>query len=157
MSVKSPALSIVHSPCSRRALLQGLGVAALGSLVIGCGASGVSPAAATSTMCSATTVCISLTDAANRDLTTVGGAMMVDTSNDSIMVIRNAATTVVAISALCTHAGCGLNYDAGGKQLVCPCHNSVFTETGAVTQGPARQPLQVYVATLTADTITITV
>jgi thiosulfate dehydrogenase (quinone) large subunit len=56
------------------------------------------------------------------------------------VIIRDPGGQLVAMSAVCTHAGCEVTY-SGGK-LVCPCHNSVFNaRTGAVEQGPATQPL----------------
>ena len=51
---------------------------------------------------------------------------------------------MTALSAVCTHAGCQVSFQAGasGGQLVCPCHGSVFdAKTGAVIQGPAVTPL----------------
>jgi thiosulfate dehydrogenase [quinone] large subunit len=52
------------------------------------------------------------------------------------IVIRQANGTLVAHSAICTHAGCEVGYQGG--QIVCPCHGSVFdAKTGAVITGPA--------------------
>jgi thiosulfate dehydrogenase (quinone) large subunit len=52
------------------------------------------------------------------------------------IVIREANGTLVAHSAICTHAGCEVGYQGG--QIVCPCHGSVFdAKTGAVITGPA--------------------
>jgi Rieske Fe-S protein len=41
--------------------------------------------------------------------------------------------------ARCTHAGCALGVKDG--VAVCPCHGSRFAFDGAVTQGPATEPL----------------
>jgi len=43
--------------------------------------------------------------------------------------------------AKCTHAGCALGVRDGAA--VCPCHGSRFAFDGAVTQGPATEPLTV--------------
>ena len=52
------------------------------------------------------------------------------------IVVRQANGTLVAHSAICTHAGCEVGYQGG--QIVCPCHGSVFdAKTGAVITGPA--------------------
>jgi thiosulfate dehydrogenase [quinone] large subunit len=52
------------------------------------------------------------------------------------IVIRQANGTLIAHSAVCTHAGCEVGYQGG--QIVCPCHGSVFdAKTGAVITGPA--------------------
>ena len=136
-------------------MLQGLGVATVGLVVLdGCMSSGSSLPTATSKTCG-TCACIDLADPSNADLMTAGGAMVINTEGDTVMVIRMDATTVIALSAICTHAGCSLDFDAARERLTCPCHGSEFDETGRVTNGPARTPLKVYTATLANDTITV--
>jgi ubiquinol-cytochrome c reductase iron-sulfur subunit len=57
----------------------------------------------------------------------------------------------IAYSRICTHAGCPVAlYRARAKQLLCPCHQSLFdvTRDGAVVSGPAdhalpRLPLEI--------------
>ena len=44
-----------------------------------------------------------------------------------------------AINATCTHLGCLVKQAQSG--FACPCHGSQFTAVGAVTNGPATQPL----------------
>jgi cytochrome b6-f complex iron-sulfur subunit len=141
--------------CSRRELLRGLGAAAVGGLLLsGCPQSGPLPTARTTTCGSQ--LCIDITDPANTDLATTGGALLVDTSRDTIMVIRNTETDVIAISAVCTHAGCVMGYIPNQHVLDCGCHGSQFSEDGSVIQGPARRALKVYPATLSGTTITLT-
>lgn len=56
------------------------------------------------------------------------------------IVVRDASGRLSATSAICTHAGCPVEYQQG--TLYCPCHGSVFNaRTGAVEQGPAQTPL----------------
>jgi len=58
-------------------------------------------------------------------------------------VVHLSANTFVAFSAVCTHAGCPVQYDSSAVQFVCPCHGGVYdAKTGNVLQGPPQTPLQ---------------
>ncbi|MEP6640762.1 MAG: TQO small subunit DoxD [Gaiellales bacterium] len=62
------------------------------------------------------------------------------TTGSADVVIRQPDGALVALSAICTHAGCEVAYQGG--VLYCPCHGSRFNAaTGAVIQGPALLPL----------------
>jgi cytochrome b6-f complex iron-sulfur subunit len=142
--------------CSRRTVLEAIGVAAIAGIILdACGDNGADLAPATTTTCSAGT-CIDLTDAANATLTEVGGTMAFDADSDTILVARTSETEVIALSAVCTHAGCIVDYSATTGNVECDCHGSEFSTTGAVLRGPANKPLKMYTATLAGTTITIT-
>jgi Rieske Fe-S protein len=65
-----------------------------------------------------------------------------------IIVTRLANNQFAAVTSRCTHAGCTVGtYNKTSKLLVCPCHGSRYTATGAVNNGPASQPLAEYAAT----------
>lgn len=106
-------------------------------------------------MCGAN-LCVDLADPGNQPLTVADGALLVDAPSDTIMVIRTSDTTVVAVSAICTHAGCSLDFVPATKLLDCACHGSQFGEDGHVVKGPARRALRVYAASLANNVITIT-
>jgi arsenite oxidase small subunit len=57
------------------------------------------------------------------------------------MLMKKADGTVSALSILCTHVCCTCQYEAGTKQLYCPCHGSIFDQSGNVLQGPASTKL----------------
>jgi Rieske Fe-S protein len=140
--------------CSRRTVLRGLGVA-VGALVLeACQTSGGAQGSANVTACG-TGHCIDLTDAANQPLTAAGGALLFDAAGDTIIVIRTSTTQVIALSAICTHAGCLVDYNTGAQRLDCACHGSRFSATGGVLRGPAGRALKVYTATLTGTMITV--
>ena len=141
--------------CSRRAVLRGAGAAAFAALMPSCTSAGSSLLTAKSSSCATSGMCIDLTDPTNHPLATAGGAMLVDTNQDTIMVIRASGTDVVAVSAICTHAGCSMNFESGPEIVSCPCHGSQFGEDGRVLRGPATIPLRVYTATLANQIITI--
>ena len=88
-------------------------------------------------------------------LATVGGGVVVSAGGVPVAIIRTASDAVVALSAVCTHAGCTVGY-AGNQSLHCPCHGSSFSSTGAVTAGPASRPLERIAATLHAADVTLT-
>jgi nitrite reductase/ring-hydroxylating ferredoxin subunit len=56
--------------------------------------------------------------------------------------LRLAETGPIALLASCTHRGC--QPEPVGPLLICPCHGSEFSSTGAVSKGPAEQPLTRY-------------
>ncbi len=70
----------------------------------------------------------------------VGGAVVVAGPDGRPMAVtRPDASTVLALSAICTHQGCTVQ-PAGGE-LDCPCHGSTFDLHGDNTGGPAPVPL----------------
>lgn len=110
------------------------------------------------TMCG-TQLCMDLNDALNARLTMVDGTAVISASGESILLVRSSPTSVLAISNICTHAGCVVGYDRTNRVLNCPCHGSQFSLTGAVLRGPALQPLQRFTTQLDEATnqLTITV
>jgi thiosulfate dehydrogenase [quinone] large subunit len=65
------------------------------------------------------------------------------TSGDPALLIHLADGSVAAFSAICTHAGCTVQYSTAQKEIVCPCHGAVFdpARNAQVMRGPARRPL----------------
>ncbi|WP_158863843.1 Rieske (2Fe-2S) protein [Leifsonia sp. AG29] len=84
----------------------------------------------------------------------VGGAVAAALGSTPIVVAQPSAGTVVAFSAVCTHAGCTVAPQ--GKEFDCPCHGSRFdAKTGEPIQGPARDPLPKLTASVSGDTVTV--
>ena len=48
----------------------------------------------------------------------------------------------VALSKVCTHLGCLVEYEGPKKRLLCPCHAGVYDLEGKVVSGPPPKPLQ---------------
>lgn len=151
--------------CSRRSVLHGIGVAAAGGLLgaLGCSGGGGGPDAGMMGMpdadssCAAHTLCLDLTKPANAPLANVGGSIYVQSNGDFLIVVRASATQVDALSSICTHAGCTVNYNKNAMDLNCPCHGSQFNLNGSVARGPAAFPLKTYTATLDATNNLVTI
>jgi nitrite reductase/ring-hydroxylating ferredoxin subunit len=58
-----------------------------------------------------------------------------------VFLVRTGASSVDALSSVCTHLGCRVSWSAEGKELRCPCHGGVFDLHGAVKAGPPPAPL----------------
>jgi len=72
---------------------------------------------------------------------------------EPIFISKQADGSYVASRMLCTHKGCTLK--TAPDKLVCPCHHSEFTTTGAVTKGPATKPLQNFRVTADSQSIIV--
>jgi thiosulfate dehydrogenase (quinone) large subunit len=64
-------------------------------------------------------------------------------TGDPVVVVHTSAKDFFAYDAICTHAGCTVQYDPSSKMLVCPCHGGTFDPAhGAqVVSGPPPSPL----------------
>lgn len=63
------------------------------------------------------------------------------------------ADGVIALNSLCTHQGCTVDW--AGSEFACPCHGSKFSADGAVTSGPATEPLSAYEAKIEDDLVLV--
>jgi len=70
-------------------------------------------------------------------------AFLVPSSGDPGVVLKLSNGTFVAYDAVCTHAGCTVEFDPAQQVLACPCHGAVFDPAhhGAVLGGPTDTPL----------------
>jgi len=95
---------------------------------------------------------------ADSPLAKSGGSQIVDSSAGKIIVINEGSGNFAAFSAICTHKGAIVGYDASAKKLVCPKHGSEFDGvTGNVVKGPAEDALKSYPARETGTKVTLTV
>lgn len=64
-------------------------------------------------------------------------------SGDPAVIVHTSGSQFFAYDAVCTHAGCTVQYDPQYKLLVCPCHGGAFDPAhGAqVVAGPPPSPL----------------
>lgn len=57
------------------------------------------------------------------------------------VLVAHDASGFYAMSAVCTHLGCLVQYEREQHRMLCPCHGSRFSTDGHVVQGPAPRPL----------------
>jgi nitrite reductase/ring-hydroxylating ferredoxin subunit len=69
------------------------------------------------------------------------------------VVLGRDANGLYALSAICTHQQCDMSRDGSisGDGIVCACHGSHFSATGAAESGPAHSPLDHYAVELAAN------
>lgn len=78
--------------------------------------------------------------ASAEDIPREGGAI-VRRGLEKIAVYRDAQGAVHEHSAVCTHLGCIVHWNASEKTFDCPCHGSRYDPHGRVINGPANKPL----------------
>jgi Rieske Fe-S protein len=100
------------------------------------------------------TVDVKSLDADNKALVTT----QTGPDGKNILVVRQSATSYLALSMECQHQLCPVNPPQNGF-IDCPCHGSRYDMTGAVVNGPTTKPLKRYPLTFdaTAQTVTITI
>ena len=52
---------------------------------------------------------------------------------------RTAPDKLIALSAICPHRGCAVDWDASGGNFVCPCHDGRFSPGGDKLVGPSER------------------
>jgi glycine/D-amino acid oxidase-like deaminating enzyme/nitrite reductase/ring-hydroxylating ferredoxin subunit len=70
-----------------------------------------------------------------------GEGRVVDVAGEKTAVYADPAGRIRAVSAICTHLGCTVEFNPADVTWDCPCHGSRFATDGAVIQGPAARNL----------------
>jgi len=70
-----------------------------------------------------------------------GQGAVLHIEGERLAVYRDDAGQLHAVSALCTHFGCQVVFNASERSWDCPCHGSRFDVDGAVLDGPANKRL----------------
>jgi len=92
---------------------------------------------------------LDLTNAAYAGLKNKGGFAY----NNGIIIAHTSSDTYVAVSDVCTHQGCVVQFNSNA--FVCPCHFSTFALNGSVTGGPAPASLTKYNTMLTGNSLRV--
>jgi glycine/D-amino acid oxidase-like deaminating enzyme/nitrite reductase/ring-hydroxylating ferredoxin subunit len=70
-----------------------------------------------------------------------GTGKVVEIDGKKIAAYRDDQGEIFALSPVCTHAGCIVNWNGEEKSWDCPCHGARYDIRGQVLTGPAVQPL----------------
>ena len=81
---------------------------------------------------------------------------------DEVIPFRKERTFIVntdggllAISAICTHLHCIVNWNELLKKFECPCHGAKFNRYGEVLEGPPPRPLDLYKLQIVAGNLVV--
>jgi glycine/D-amino acid oxidase-like deaminating enzyme/nitrite reductase/ring-hydroxylating ferredoxin subunit len=71
-----------------------------------------------------------------------GSGRVIDLDGDPVGVYRDETGEVHAVSAVCTHLGCLVEWNDAERSWDCPCHGSRFDHDGTVLDTPAVDDLE---------------
>ena len=81
-------------------------------------------------------------------------ARKVAVANKPVIIIRT-DKEFVAFSAICTHLGCLVDFQADQHKVFCPCHAGTFDLKGQVVSGPPPKPLPEYKVSVVQDSVVV--
>jgi cytochrome b6-f complex iron-sulfur subunit len=140
---------------------QTLSLAAVATLITGCGGSPTSSSSnqlpeapiITSTIVNNT---ITLTIDGSSPLNASGSGALINASGRNFLVSRSGASGFTALTAVCTHEQCNVTHYQN-QVFECPCHGSQYSTSGAVIKGPANRSLQSFPTSFNNNVLTISV
>lgn len=72
------------------------------------------------------------------------------------ILVHTAAGEFKALSAVCTHLECIVQYRNETKQIWCACHNGQYNLSGKNIGGPPPRPLEEYKVNIRGDDVVVT-
>jgi cytochrome b6-f complex iron-sulfur subunit len=74
-----------------------------------------------------------------------GSVLMFKFGHSPAMLIHHPGDKWVAMTAVCTHLGCTVQYEPQADRIHCACHGGVYSAyTGANVSGPPPKPLKLF-------------
>jgi len=61
-----------------------------------------------------------------------------------VFVVKPSNADIYAMSNVCTHLSCRVNWKDDAKDFLCPCHDGHFDIEGEVLEGPPPRPMDRY-------------
>jgi len=72
------------------------------------------------------------------------------------LLVRTADGTYHALSAVCTHLNCTVQYREDLRQIWCACHNGLYDLEGRNVSGPPPRPLEVFEVHVQGEDVVVT-
>jgi cytochrome b6-f complex iron-sulfur subunit len=70
-----------------------------------------------------------------------GEAKFFEFAGSSAVLVKKRGGDLIALSAVCTHLGCIVQWEKAKQDFLCPCHAGLYTAEGTVISGPPPRPL----------------
>ncbi len=87
-------------------------------------------------------------------LSSIGGAVLVESVAGVFLLARTAESAFSAIDGVCSHQSCTVT-GVDGSVYVCGCHGSRYDRNGRVLHGPATAALRQFQTRFTSGVVTI--
>jgi len=84
-----------------------------------------------------------------------GDARFIEYAGSAAVLVRKRGGDLVALSAVCTHLGCIVQWESDKQDFLCPCHGGHYSADGIVTAGPPPKPLDKLPFTVTGGNIIV--
>jgi cytochrome b6-f complex iron-sulfur subunit len=85
-----------------------------------------------------------------------GSVLMFKFGTSPAMLIHHLDGTWVALTAVCTHLGCTVQYEPQMNRIHCACHGGVYDpRTGANVSGPPPKPLKIFKAAVSDNGVLV--
>jgi cytochrome b6-f complex iron-sulfur subunit len=84
-----------------------------------------------------------------------GEAKFFQFAGSSAVLVKTKAGELIALSAVCTHLGCIVQWEKDQQDFLCPCHAGRYAPNGTVLAGPPPRPLAKIPVTLAEGKITV--
>jgi cytochrome b6-f complex iron-sulfur subunit len=86
-----------------------------------------------------------------------GSALIFKFGSRPAILIHHKDGSWVALSAVCKHLGCTVQYEADKDRIFCACHGGVYNAyTGANVSGPPPSPLDRFGVKVTENSVIVT-
>ncbi len=84
-----------------------------------------------------------------------GEAKDIIINNTPALLINRPDKGFIAMSRVCTHLGCLVDYQKDKHRLLCPCHGGTYDLAGNVLSGPPPRPLLQFPVKVEGDSVII--